>query len=191
MNLWKWQSDGCIFRRLDLSLHPEEHSQTTLQNPICNVSSLQTHPQVKVVQSKVETSTEFLWSLPIEAFTPGGGVSCAKRGGQNGRSCVRSLGTGTAWLPCACGSVLSARLNGQTSMCSLPTCTCRASHLHIQRKTGISSGRHFQKTISKKAKLVCEWRITGVCPAVRLEMGAFCVHLGAAGEVAVVNSPLP
>lgn len=63
-------------------------------------------------------------------FTPGGGVSCAKPGGQSERSCVRSRDTGTAWLLCACGSVSWARLSGRTSTCNLPTCTCRASHLH-------------------------------------------------------------
>lgn len=31
---------------------------------------------------------------------------------------------------------------------------------------------------------------TGVCPAVRFEVGALGVHFVAAGEVAAVNSPL-
>lgn len=70
----------------------------------------------------------------MEGFTPRGGVSCAKPGGQNGRSCVHSQGTGMVWLRCACGSVSSAHLNGRTSTCSLPTCTCRVSHLQIKGK---------------------------------------------------------
>lgn len=103
-------------------------------------------PQVKVVQSDVESSTEFLSSRPVEGgcgggLTPGGGVSCAKPGGRSGRSCVHSRGTGTVWLPCACGSVSSARLNGRTSTCSLPTCTCMVSHLYVQRKHRVISGK--------------------------------------------------
>lgn len=86
-----------------------------------------------MVQSTTETSTKFLSSCPPRWFTPEGDVSCAKPGGQSGRSCVRSQDTGTVWLLYACGSVSSARRSEQTSTCSLPTCTYRVSHLHVQR----------------------------------------------------------
>lgn len=143
MVVWLACGHQLIFRLMrwkGLSLHPEEqvpHSPPWKSNS--NPTSTSTPPPPytpQVVQSDEEASTEFLSSCLVEGFTPGGGVSCAKPGGQNGRNCVHSQGTGMVWLLCACGSVLSAHLNGRTSRCSLPTCTCRVSHLHIQGKCG-------------------------------------------------------
>lgn len=130
---------------------------------MCKASSLKSPtPQVKVVQSNAETSTQFLSSCSVEGFTPVGGVSCAKPGGQSGRSCVHSRGTGTAWLLCACGSVSSARLSGRTSTCSLPTCTCRVSHLHTQRRNRKMINDLFIQ-FTGQVQLVCESRLSPVC----------------------------
>ena len=41
-----------------------------------------------------------------------------------------------------------------------------------------------------EVQLECESSLTGVCPAVCFEVGAFGVHFVAAGEVASMDSPL-
>lgn len=179
--------------RKSRNLHPEEHFPTPRWSPTFKANSLKIPYQVIVVQSNVETTTKFLLScLVSEGFIPGGGVSCAKPGGQNGRSCVHSRGTGTVWLLCACGSVSSTHLNGRTSTCSLPTCTCRVSHLYIGREKKRQSVKKLEKDDINVLSTACVWikTLTGVCPAVCFEVGALGVHFVAAIEVAAVNSPL-
>lgn len=123
-----------------IKLHPEEQFPPLFVRVHCVRPPLQNSPpQVKAVQSKCWNKQSFFQVARWRIFTPAGGVSCAKPGGQNGRSCVHSRGTGMAWLLCACGSVSLARLNGQTSKCSLPTCTCRVSHLYEKYEIWLTS----------------------------------------------------
>lgn len=99
----------------------------------------------------------------MAGFTPVGGVSCAGPGGRNGRSCVHSRGTGMVWLLCACGSVSSARLNGRTSMCSPPTCTCRVSHLHIGENIEVSFNWIKSPLLQCVLHCVCRSGLSPVC----------------------------
>ena len=126
-----------------LRLHPEEHFPTPCRSPTCKASSLKSPPTS-------QSGTVQHWNQhQVDGFTPGGDVSCAMPGGQSGRSCVHSRGTGTVSLPCACGSVSSVRPIGQTSMCSLPTCTCTASHLEKDNRQRTDKNR---KLVSKAVK---------------------------------------
>lgn len=138
-----------LTRREALNLRPEGHFPT----PVQHVRPAQkTSLSSQVEKSNIETSTELLSSCPQRCFTPGGGVSCAKPGGRSGKSCAHSRDTGTVWLLCVCGSVSSARLSGRTSTCSLPTCTCRVSPLHIAREKKIRFENDYRNW---KVQLLC------------------------------------
>lgn len=80
-------------------------------------------------------------------------------------------------------------------MCSLPTCTCRVSHLHTEKKNQINIKKQFlddgrmMRMFAPigKVRLVC---LTGVCPAVCFQMGALSVDFVAACEITAVDSAL-
>ena len=59
-------------------------------------------------------------------------VSCAVTDGRIVRRSAGTGGSGTAFVPCVCGSDGSARPSGQTSRCNRPTCTGTVSRLQFK-----------------------------------------------------------